>query len=372
MRNAFKNVIVLSFAVLLWIISLLQGTGLGNTVNITNKFHILLFIILLPIIIVKIKKCRFNIKRNYFYLLIILLLSFVVVPLLSTKTDGIGYLLVFFICYIFSLIPLNKQCIKLISLAYGLLGIFFLYIFNYSSILSGWNDNSIAMIGFFSYTIFYIGFMDVQKKYHRIFTLVILVLYLYLLNVTDSRSGMLFVGISLVFILNVIKPDNFYEKGKYIYLLFIPLIIVLFVLLISNSSYYEKLNIWSISKFKKPIFNGRDTIWQYGLEQLKQHILFGTCIIGNSWHNSAITCLTAYGLIGYLAWIGLFKSIMVRAKGYFKDSYVCASLTAFIFIYLQQSVELGLIATQPNIIPYVALGIMLGRVRYLKENKRYG
>ena len=368
-----NGIFIIIFSILLWIVSLVQGSGLGNSINITNKFHILLFIILVPIILIIIRKSsKLNIRKHYLYLLIILFLSFIIIPLLSKNTDGIGYLLAFLVCYLFSLVPLKHRNIKLIALFYGILGVFFLYIYNYTSILSGWNENTIAMIGFFSYAIFYIGFMDDKKKYRRIFTLVVVILYLYLLNITNSRSSTLFVGLSILFIFNLIRPQNFYEAGKYIYILFMPLLIVIIVLIVSNTGYYERLNSWSIEQFKKPIFNGREALWQSGVDQLKQHLLFGTKKIGNGWHNSAITCLTAYGVIGYTAWIALFKNIIDRAKYYFNDSYVCAALTAFLFIYLQQSVELGLIATQPNLIPYVALGIMLGRVRYLKEKNNHG
>ena len=219
-----NGIFIIIFSILLWIVSLVQGSGLGNSINITNKFHILLFIILVPIILITIRKSsKLNIRKNYLYLLIILFLSFIIIPLLSKNTDGIGYLLAFLVCYLFSLVPLKHRNIKLIALFYGILGVFFLYIYNYTSILSGWNENTIAMIGFFSYAIFYIGFMDDKKKYRRIFTLVVVILYLYLLNITNSRSSTLFVGLSILFIFNLIRPQNFYEAGKYIYILFIQL-----------------------------------------------------------------------------------------------------------------------------------------------------
>ena len=145
-----NGIFIIIFSILLWIVSLVQGSGLGNSINITNKFHILLFIILVPIILITIRKSsKLNIRKNYLYLLIILFLSFIIIPLLSKNTDGIGYLLAFLVCYLFSLVPLKHRNIKLIALFYGILGVFFLYIYNYTSILSGWNENTIAMIGFF-------------------------------------------------------------------------------------------------------------------------------------------------------------------------------------------------------------------------------
>ena len=38
-------------------------------------------------------------------------------------------------------------------------------------------------------------------------------------------------------------------------------------------------------------------------------------------------------------------------------------------MYIQQSVELGLVNENPNILPYIVLGIMLGRVKQLDEKE---
>ena len=96
-------------------------------------------------------------------------------------------------------------------------------------------------------------------------------------------------------------------------------LIVIIVLIVSNTGYYERLNSWSIEQFKKPIFNGREALWQSGVDQLKQHLLFGTKKIGNGWHNSAThyACMTStkYNRVGvgiaadsegYLYWVAIF------------------------------------------------------------------
>ena len=36
--------------------------------------------------------------------------------------------------------------------------------------------------------------------------------------------------------------------------------------------------------------------------------------------------------------------------------------------YIPYDVELGLICEAPNLLPYIVLGVMLGRIKYLREN----
>ena len=59
---------------------------------------------------------------------------------------------------------------------------------------------------------------------------------------------------------------------------------------------------------------------------------------------------------------------------YISDEIVFGSMLAFLIIYLQQSVDLGFISDCPNLLPYMILGIGLGRVRLLQKKKyhRYG
>lgn len=365
-----KTILVAIFSVLIWIVSLFQESGFGKSINIDEKAHWILIVISIIILIGKLVKNKdLSIRRSNFTIFLLILISFILFPYIFKKnTDGLGYLTAFLVCYIFSNLELNKSCIRIISFSYGILGIAFLAIYNYTTILKGWNSNSIAMIGFFSYAIFYIGFMQDKKLLSRLFILLVVVIYCSLLEVMNSRSSTIFTIISVLFVFNLFKPKKWFEKNKIvIVLLLVPLIIALIVCIVSNTELADSLNSWSRTNFRKPFFNGRDEIWQYGLKQLEKNALFGSGVLGNGWHNSAITCLTAYGIIGYVAWIALFKKIIDKGKGYFSDDYVCASLTAFFFIYCQQSLELGLIGTIPNFIPYLALGIMLGRIKYLKE-----
>ena len=49
------------------------------------------------------------------------------------------------------------------------------------------------------------------------------------------------------------------------------------------------------------------------------------------------------------------------------DVVIIGSMAAFGIIYCHQSVELGIFAVNPSLLPYVILGILLGRVNYVKE-----
>lgn len=92
----------------------------------------------------------------------------------------------------------------------------------------------------------------------------------------------------------------------------------------------------------------------------------------NNWHNSAIVCLTAYGAIGYILWIGSFNHMLNKAQAWLEDYIVQGCIVSFVVLYLQQTVELGLISQSPSILAYVILGMMFGRIKYLNRCEEMG
>ena len=90
-------------------------------------------------------------------------------------------------------------------------------------------------------------------------------------------------------------------------------------------------------------------------------------IDGGLWHNVAITVLTSFGVIGYFLWVSLFDRIMEKARSFGPDPVLAGCTVSFLTIMLQQSFELSMVSTQGSIIPYFLLGILLGRLRYLKS-----
>ncbi len=76
----------------------------------------------------------------------------------------------------------------------------------------------------------------------------------------------------------------------------------------------QQLDLWSLQKFKKPIFNGRDEIWENGLNVLFNNLLFGRGNLEGNWHNCIITVLTAYGIIGSTLWVMAFQKNSFKRK----------------------------------------------------------
>jgi len=80
--------------------------------------------------------------------------------------------------------------------------------------------------------------------------------------------------------------------------------------------------------------------------------------------------LVATGIVGFAFWIASFSNILNRARKYLSDYIVTGCFVGFIILYVQQSVELGFISGNPTLLGYILLGIMLGRVNYLRNEEQ--
>lgn len=353
--------------IIIWIISLFNGTGIGSVYHTTEYSD---YIIIILAVFLFLLRGRFKIERTIFITYSGLFLLFVCVPWI--KGYGIEnwqYICSFIIIYILSQVNVKKIGLYYGGLAAGGLGIVILYIYNYGTVFSGWNDNSIAMIGLFSYLILLIGFFE-AKNYWALLILGIVTVYYYLmLEATDSRSCQIIVILSVVAMFLVRNKYTIFQNRKFIILcLLLPLIVAIVVCWISNSSIMTQINYWSVQEFQKPAFNGRDEIWINAFQAIGEHFLFGTGrYMVSAHHNSAVTCLVNYGVIGYIFWIYAFYGILRRGINYVTDYIVKSCMLSFLLIYVQQSVELGIIPQNPNLLIYLPLGLMLGRIKYLKE-----
>ncbi len=54
------------------------------------------------------------------------------------------------------------------------------------------------------------------------------------------------------------------------------------------------LDLWSMQNFQKPLFNGRDELWESGFKILGEHILFGSGTLEGNWHNCVVTLLVVW------------------------------------------------------------------------------
>ncbi len=366
------------FSTLIWVFALFNGTGLGVAYNTNGILKVLLISIAFYMFVWQI---RSNPKINRGMFLHVFM--FVGVFMGISWITGVyflawDYIYVFLIIYIASRLKIKKTYINMVSYIYGALGFSILFIYVYGSALNNWNQNSIAMIGLFSYAFFAISFFDtefkIRSKIRMLFFVLVSIAYINFAEQTNSRASttMILLFVLIVFLRLKIFTDKNISK-RLAWVLNIPLIMAVLVVIVSQMPIYDVLNAWSLCNFEKLIFNGRDHIWLDGLKGLKKSFLIGSGQLQSGyWHNCAISCLTTYGIIGYIVWVKFLHKILVSAKGFLKDSYVLGGVVAFCLILIQQTFELGLFAANPNMIPYLILGVLLGRIRYLKyEEKVY-
>lgn len=358
--------------VLLWAIALFNGTGLGMTYHTTEYAQILAVAVA---IILFIWEGRFRqgwqVPRDFFLVLICMVGLFVIIPYLQGyKMVSLDYLWVFLVTYIVSCTRPSKTDLYMVSTAYAVLGLAILYIYGYMTALDGWNPNSIAMIGLFSFLVFTIPYYGVRNVRSMIMITLVGAAFVFLIWPTDSRSCSIAIVLHLLIVFRFIPFEKIFRKNWRIQLvLHIPLIVALFGCLLAATADMGALNAWSIDEFGKTLFSGRENTWKRALTTISNHLLFGTGYVDSGiYHNSAIACLVAYGIVGYGLWIALFEMMLKKTLPYWDDICVAGAISVFFVIFWQQSVELGMFAASPNIIPYAVLGVMLARVRSLQES----
>ena len=364
-----NSVIFTAEIVLVWLSSLFNGTGLGHvyhTNNITNAALVGLSAIFL------LRHRRVSVQKDTFYTFCATMCIFVFSGLLHKKgLGGAEYLCCFLLIYVFSQIDVRERAMRLSGLAVLALGTMILTIYDYGTQLSGWNENSIAMIGLFSYVLFMTAFYNLRSGWSKFLILLAGGLVLWLISKTESRSCMVVLAVTMLLAL-IMKPYPWALRshGWVIFLLLIPLFVALVTVVISLCGAVYDMEVWSLKTFDKPIFNGRDQLWLNGFRSLLRQPLLGSGNIStNNWHNTAVACLTSFGILGYGFWLNCLYLPLKRATPYLSDPIVTGCVTAFLLMNAQQAFELGMFSLKPNLLIYLPLGLLLGRIRYLKENQ---
>ena len=366
MRKWINTGIVVGF----WIICFINGTGLDATYRIIERVRIGLLILSIVIILLENwHGVSIKAKRSELFTFFGMIAVFFVSSFLRGKgMQPFEYLYAFLVVFLISKLKLDESDFKRIGLCIGAAGFAVLFIYDRMTKLSGWNENSIAMIGFFSYLIFLISRFNVKSKKAKAQIVFTAVVVSFFLNQTNSRSCILFMAVAIILALGFIDRSFFVQKKTTRFILLLPLCIAIPIASLSATSIARNLDVWSLTRYKKTFFNGRDLLWARGFGSLPEHLLLGNGnLMTNNWHNSAMHVLTTYGIAGYLFWLGAFDILMSKAGDYLGDYLVQGCLICFLIIYAQQSVELGLVSIAPNLIPYMMLGMMLGRIRYLRD-----
>lgn len=366
-----SSILYTSGMVLLWAVNLFNGTGLGAAYHTTEYARIAALAIAFALFL-----RDGHIRRGwyvpvcYFRTFFPMVILFVLVSLLGGhSTLSLDYLWVFLVTYILSHTRPKQKTLYMVSIAYAALGLAVLYIFNYQTELDGWNPNSIAMIGLFSFLVFTIPYYGIRNIRSMIMITLVGAAYVYLIFPTDSRSCMIAIVLDLLIVFRLIPFEKiFRSKRRVHFVLHVPLMVALFGCVLAATADMNALNAWSMGEFGKTLFSGREKDWLKALSEIADNWLFGSGYVDSGiYHNSAIACLVAYGTVGYGLWIGLFMAMLKEALPLRSDICIAGALSAFFVMYWQQSVELGLFSASPNLIPYVILGVLLARVRVLRE-----
>ena len=355
----------------LWLINLFNGTGLDSIYNVTHWGRKLVVLFTISYIVIKYTKEKVLIvNKTDTYVYGTMFSVFMISPFINGYGfDGIDYLWVFCIIYILSKIKLDDKSLFFIGLSYGVAGFVVLYIYNYGTIFKGWNENSIAMLGMHSFLMLIVPFFKEHRLKNKIILLIVTFIFSSLISATNSRSGTLFMFLGVLLAINLL-PRKIFNGSSFIvvFWLLVPLIVAIIVVIISETPIFKNLDSWSIAKFNKPIFNGRDILFQTGIDYILLHPFFGNGRLRfANWHNSAISCLVSLGIVGYTSWIMSFNKILNKATDYLNDYLVVGCFTSFMVLYIQQTVESGIISHSPNLLAYVMLGAMLGRIKFIKN-----
>jgi hypothetical protein len=309
-------------------------------------------------------------NREVFFTVLLMFVVFICSSLLhGNQTDAFDYLWVYLPVFILSETRPSRSALLLTGLAYAVMGLFVMFLYVYTDALEGWNGNSVAMIGLSGFLLFLSPYYGIQNIRSKLVLIGAGILFGILFWQTNSRSCILAAALALLLFFNVLPTRGLLSSQRLqLVMLLVPLLVASFIDIIASVWDIAALDAWSMENFNKPIFNGRDKVWLEGFALLGEYHWFGSGNIRTGyWHNSALACLTAFGVVGYSLWTNLFRICLRQSIPYRKDPCTAGLTIAFLVIILHQSVELGLLATDPNILPYAILGILLGRSNLLRE-----
>ena len=359
--------VVLSI-IAVWGFALVNDSGLGKLFYTEEKMNWL--IVICSIYLWGIRKRTF-IPKMRIDIVLCFLLFFIFIPyFISNGWDGATYLISFLTIFCFSNINISSRELTVSSLVIGFLGIGLITVYQKTGILSGWNDNSIAMLTLFSYIYFSIFFNSVKGYYARLLCLIVSLVYYIMILGTESRGAALFMSLSILLMLTKNYTWEMLKKNKVRFLVIhFPLIIAVMTVWISEQSWFPELDRLYQIEHTKPIFNGRDRIWGNVFNQMMEYP-FGVADYNVNHNNSEIACIGLFGIIGNNISCNIFQRHLSKMSEHLYDSIVYACMCAFIVIFIQQSTELGFIRPCPNMMPYMILGLGLGRVRWYEEHEK--
>ncbi len=360
-----KDIFLLLFSAYLALLSLIFGAGIGKSLNIYDRTFNILFVLAIFYFIINAK--NLFLTERIFIIIFAIFLQCLICHF-KTGYTYLEYLRIFLIFIPLAFFSITNEQLTLISKIYGAFGMSVLLVANFTSLFSGWDGNSISLNAFFAYALFIVSFSNIKNQKSIIYLVIYSIIYYLLLIKFDCRSTILFSIFLFLSIFSIIPVKKILNKTWLIIILIIPLLIALFIVAIKDTDIIQKLNTWSLNTFHKSIFNGRDTLWTNGFNKWLNYPLFGTGNISYSAHNSAVSLLVTGGIAGYLIFLSSIYTLLKKALFWIDDHIVFGLILAFLTIWIQQSVELGLFGLSVNPTPYFILALLYFKIKSLEKN----
>lgn len=366
-----KNISFIFFVVLAWSFSLINTSGLGITYDTPTKTNVFIFIWFLFLIISR-KNILLKVIKTNSLLIFFTIISFILLPFLKANSwEGFTYLMMVPMVYCFSEQKVTAKALRMSGFIVAGLGLFVLYVYKNTDILSGWNDNHISMIGLFSYVYYSISLYGNMSGRKLTIGIAISLMYIFMLNSTDSRSSIIFIIISIITAYNGNWFRWLLERKIFMFIaLNIPIIITLVSILFPNLFIFEYFEKWSLDNFDKEGLNGRDTLWLEAYNRLFDSYFIGEGKFTMNHHNCGIAVLSVFGVIGYICWYKILAKLIQFMLRHVGDSLMLGFISSFLLIFFQQSFELGLVSPSPNMIPYMILGLGIARIKRLNKQNQ--
>ena len=357
-----KNIPFIIYVVLVWVLSMVNASGLGLAYDTPSKTNLL---ILIWFWFVTRKHKIYGILKTNSILVLCTVLSFIIFPLMTSGSfEGCSYLMMLPLVYCFSRQNVSETAINISGYIVAGLGLFIIYVYTHTFILSGWNDNHIGMIVLFSYIYYSVSLYGNLSFKKVTIGLIISLLYIVMLSKTESRSSIIFIVLSVIFAYGGKLFKKLLQKRRFaFYALNIPLFVSLVCILFPELSIFQYFENWSQENFNKSAFNGRDSLWIESYNRLLDSCLIGEGRFRINHHNSAVAVISVFGVIGYVCWYKFFSKPIRLMQNFVNDRLVFGFLSSFLLIFWQQSVELGFVSASPNMIPYMILGLGIARAR---------
>ena len=286
---------------------------------------------------------------------------------------GVFFLLIYFI-FSYSILLKSKMELDLLLFVY-LFAVFFL--FSYSFVFQrGWsginsltdNPNTLAVLGDFGFLILFSLFLRFKSILKRFIIVFFMLYFIYGIVLTGSRKGLFLIPLVLLnhyflmFGYNVIYGENkFKTLISFLFkVLAVGLILGILVFFIKDSVYFERVvglfdflssgKAGQVAKYADPSSYCRAHYVVYGLEIWKDYPFFGVGLdnfrmhinsywtesleVGKYAHNNYIELLSGIGLVGFVAYYGIYLSVFRKLFSVLKEKTIGNDNLGVVMLFL--------------------------------------